>query len=83
MRGIAGQLADFTLALSANDQLPHSPDKQFWGTLLLYETRKFRACYQGFGAYVGDVDRSHPLFGAAVTAASISAHKSVQTGLVN
>ena len=83
LRGIAGQLADFTLALSTNDQLPDSPDKQLWGTLLLYETRKFRACYQGFGAYVGDVDRSHPLFGSAVTAASISAHKSVQTGLVN
>lgn len=82
LRGIAGQLADFTLALSANDQLPASPDKQLWSTLLLYETRKFRACYQGFGSYVGEVDHSHPLFGSAVTAASISAHKSVQTGLV-
>ncbi|MGX1173958.1 DUF4365 domain-containing protein [Pseudomonas sp. R151218B TE3479] len=82
LRGIAGQLSDFTLALSANDQLPDSPDKHLWNTLLLYETRKFRACYQSFGTYVGTVERSHPLFGSAVTAASISAHKSVQPGLV-
>ena len=82
LRGIAGQLSDFNLALWANDRLPDSPDKHLWNTLLLFETRKFRACYQGFGAYIDNVDRNHPLFGSAVTAASISAHKSFQPSLV-
>lgn len=82
LRAIAGQLSNFSLALSANDRLPESPDKQIWNTLLLYETGKFRACCQSFSSYIDSLDRSHPLFGPAAIAASLSAHKSVQPGLV-
>lgn len=78
LRAIAGQLSDFDLALSANNQLPDSTDKQIWNTLLLYETGKFRLCYQGFNSYFDSLNRSHPMFGAVTIAASLSAHKSVQ-----
>lgn len=82
LRAIAGQLSNFSLALVANDQLPESPDKQIWNTLLLYETGKFRACCLSFSSYIDSLDRSHPLFGPAAIAASLSAHKSVQPALV-
>ncbi|MGE6385455.1 DUF4365 domain-containing protein [Pseudomonas sp. NPDC078416] len=82
LRAIAGQLSNFELALSANDRLPDSPDKRIWNTLLLYETGKFRACWQSFASYMESLDRSHPLFGPATIAACLSAHKSIQPGLV-
>lgn len=82
LRAIAGQLSNFELALSANDRLPDSPDKRIWNTLLLYETGKFRACWQSFTSYIDSLDRSHPLFGPATIAACLSAHQSIQPGLV-
>lgn len=80
LRALATQSADFNLALSANDSLPESADQQMWATLLRYETGKFRLCWQGFRSCLASLDRSHPLFGSAVIAASLSAHKMAQPG---
>lgn len=82
LRSVAAQLKDFDLALAANDQLPESSEKQLWNILLLYETRKFRLCWQGFRGCIESLDRGHPLFGPAAIAASLSAHKMAQPTFV-
>jgi hypothetical protein len=82
LRSIAGQSSNFVLALSANDRLPDSRDKNIWATILLYEVGKFRLCWQHFRSCIDSLDRNHPMFGSAVIAASLAAHKSVQPELV-
>jgi tetratricopeptide (TPR) repeat protein len=82
LESLAAQCGEFSIALEANDRLPDSQWRNLRRTLILHEAQKHNACLQWFEAHFLSFDRTHKLFGPAVTVAALSAHKMARPELV-
>jgi tetratricopeptide (TPR) repeat protein len=82
LESLAAQCGEFSIALEANDRLPDSQWRNLRRTLILHEAQKHNACLQWFEAHFLSFDKTHKLFGPAVTVAALSAHKMARPELV-
>ena len=82
LEGLSAQCGEFSIALEANGRLNSSSAKNLRRTLLLHESGKHRDCIRHFESELPNIEKSHVLFGPAITTAVVSAHKLSRTELV-
>lgn len=82
VESLAAQTGNFELAIKANSRQPQSSTTKLRKTSLLHMAKRDVECVSLFESTLPEFDRSHPMFGEALTAAVISADRLVRTDLV-